>query len=380
MRRRKILILIGRYLPGYKDGGPVRSIKNLTDALGDEYEFRILTCDRDHGDTKPYPDICVNGWNHVGKAEVYYVPPGGFKMKLIRALARKADVVYVCGCFNDYAIHTLLLKRFGLIDRPVAVAAMGLFSPLEFARKRKKKQLYVSIFNALGFFRRIYWSATSEIEVNDILQHVKTERQRCMIAEDLPRLVSSGKIIKQKEKGCLKVVWISRIAEIKNLEEVIEVLGEVSGTIDFTVYGPVQDTAYWERCRRKLKALPDHVHWSYKGNVDSERVVDTLKAYHVFFFLTKGENFGHVIQEALSAGCPAVISDRTPWRDFEKYGVGYVVSLADRKRMKEVLEYYTWMANDEYGKISAMAHEYAVKVSNHKAAESGYRQIFALDS
>ncbi len=141
MRRekRRILILVGRYLPGYKDGGPVRSIKNLTDALGDEYEFRILTCDRDHGDTKPYPDIRVNGWNHVGKAEVYYVPPGGFKMRLIRALAREADVVYVCGCFNDYAIHTLLLKRFGLIDRPVAVAAMGLFSPLEFRLKHKKK-------------------------------------------------------------------------------------------------------------------------------------------------------------------------------------------------------------------------------------------------
>lgn len=36
---KKVLILMGRYLPGYKDGGPVRTIKNLTDILGNEYDI-----------------------------------------------------------------------------------------------------------------------------------------------------------------------------------------------------------------------------------------------------------------------------------------------------------------------------------------------------
>ena len=66
--RKDILIIMGRYLPGYKDGGPIRSIKNLTDFLGKEYNFKILTCDRDHGDTEAYPNIKVNGWNRVGMA------------------------------------------------------------------------------------------------------------------------------------------------------------------------------------------------------------------------------------------------------------------------------------------------------------------------
>ena len=39
--KKDILIIMGRYLPGYKDGGPVRSIKNLVDYLGDEYNFKI---------------------------------------------------------------------------------------------------------------------------------------------------------------------------------------------------------------------------------------------------------------------------------------------------------------------------------------------------
>ena len=109
--RKDILIIMGRYLPGYKDGGPVRSIKNLTDFLGREYNFKILTCDRDHGDTEPYPNIKVNNWNHVGNADVYYVPPKGFSQKLIVKLTKQVDLVYVCGCFNDYAINTLMQRN-----------------------------------------------------------------------------------------------------------------------------------------------------------------------------------------------------------------------------------------------------------------------------
>lgn len=143
--KRKILIIMGRYLPGYKDGGPVRTIKNLTDYLGDEYEFRILTCDRDHGDIKPYPNIMVNDWNQVGKAKVYYVRPKGFSFKLIKKLSKQADLLYVCGCFNDYAIKTLILNRFSQISKPIVIAAMGLFSPLEFRIKYAKKN-YLQVF------------------------------------------------------------------------------------------------------------------------------------------------------------------------------------------------------------------------------------------
>lgn len=69
---RKILILMGRYLPGHKDGGPLRTIINVTEALGDEYEFYIGCLDRDHGDKEPYSNIRRNEWNQVGKAKVWY--------------------------------------------------------------------------------------------------------------------------------------------------------------------------------------------------------------------------------------------------------------------------------------------------------------------
>ena len=374
--RRDILIIMGRYLPGYKDVGPVSSIKNLTDFLGKEYNFKILTCDRDHGDMEAYPNIKVNGWNRVGDAEVYYVPPKGFSRKLIVELARQVDLVYVCGCFNDYAINTLIANRFGKIKAPIVVAAMGLFSPKEFQLKYPKKKAFTIVFNLLGMFKNIYWSATSEMEIAEIKQQVKATDKQFFIAEDLPRKVDEVNVKKEKKAGSLKVVWISRIAPKKNLKYAIEILQATKQNIEFTIYGPAHTEEYWEECKQELGKLPSNVKWKWKGNLDSENVVETLKLYHVFLFPTLGENFGHVIQEALSAGCPCIISDQTPWQDFESQGVGYVFPLDDKRAFVNAVERYTVMGQEEFQSVSEKAHQYAIDVSNNKVENTGYQKIF----
>lgn len=374
---KKILIIMGRYLPGYKDGGPVRSIKNLTDYLGNEYKFKILTCDRDHGDTKPYDNIVVNGWNQVGLAEVFYVPPGQFKASLLVELSKEVDLIYLCGCFNDYAINTLIMKRLGCIKIPIIIAAMGLFSPMEFRLKYWKKKTFTTVFNLMGLFKNIYWSATSELEINEICQQVKASRKQFYIAEDLPRVVDSSVIHKNKNDK-LEVVWISRIAPKKNLLGAIEILKQVSSNIHFVIYGPIHVESYWMLCKQELNKLPANVSWEYKGNVASENVVQTLRRYHVFLFPTLGENYGHVIQEALSAGCPCILSDQTPWLNLEENQCGYVYSLQDREKFVAAVEKYASMTEEEINRYANIAVAYAAKNSNDKAICTGYREVFAL--
>ncbi len=68
----KILTCIGYYLPGSKGGGPIRTLANMVDRIGDEFEFKIIIAYRDFDDTKPYLGIRVDGWNRVSKADVFY--------------------------------------------------------------------------------------------------------------------------------------------------------------------------------------------------------------------------------------------------------------------------------------------------------------------
>ncbi len=375
--KKRILIIMGRYLPGYKDGGPVRSIINLTDYLGNEYNFYILTCDRDHGDTEPYPNIKVNDWNQVRKAKVYYVPPKGFTFKTIKRLTTDVDLVYVCGCFNDYAINTLILNRLGQINKPVVVASMGLFMPNAMKKKPLKYNAFITLFRVLGMFKKISWSTTSTFEA-ECTKNVISMKAVCHVAEDLPRIVLPEKIKKEKVVGELRVFFISRISPEKNLHQSIEVLKLCKSNIHFTIYGPIHDEEYWNKIQNQMRELPSNIYVEYKGNVNSERVVETLKKEHVFLFMTIGENFSHVIQEALSSGCPCVISDQTPWKDLEQNGVGYVLPLKVNKIYAETLDMYAKMTAEEFQRVSEKAHEYAMRVSNDKAVSTGYREIFAL--
>lgn len=378
MTKKRILIIMGRYLPGYRTGGPVRTTKNLIDALGEEYDFRVLCQDRDLGDKEQYPGIKVHEWNQVGNASVYYIPEKGFTSEIIIKLSQQVDMVYLWGCFTSFTLRALWLKRIGKICVPVVVAAMGLFSPKAFRIKYLKKKSVTMLMNALGLFKDVYWSATSQMEANDIKNHVSVKDTQIYIAEDLPRKVKDTRIFKDKEKNYLNVTWISRVAKKKNLILAIRILQKVNANINFSLYGPIYDNNYWGLCLKELKKLPDNIKWEYRGNVESEYVVDTLKKHHIFLFPTLGENYGHVIQEALSAGCPCIISDQTPWQDLEQNNAGFVYSLDDTNAFVNAVEKYADMNSDEFNKCINDTLQYAIKNSNYKVKNTGYRKIFDI--
>ena len=373
--KKKILIITGRYLPGYKDGGPVRTLKNLTDYLGEEYNFRILTCDRDHGDQVPYPNIVVNGWNQVGKAKVCYVPPGGFSTSIIRKLSSEADLIYVTGCFSDYSIRTLILNRLGLIEKPVIVAPMGLFMPNALKRKPIKYNSFITLFKVLGMFRKVIWSVSSEIEENCV-RRVISKRAVCYIARDLPRAVREKTIQKEKKTGELRVFFISRISPEKNILQSIEILKKCRNSIFYTIYGPIHNQKYWEKVQEKLAELPENVRARYGGSIAPEQVVEILEKEHVFLFTTIGENYSHVIHEALSAGCPCIISDQTPWQKLEENDAGQVLPLDDNSRFVQAIEHYAGMTEEAFQNAAEAAHDYARRFSQESAEITGYRTLF----
>ena len=101
-----------------------------------------------------------------------------------------------------------------------------------------------------------------------------------------------------------------------------------------------------------------------------------MKNNHVFLFPTLGENYGHVIQEALSAGCPVILSNQTPWNNLEKYDVGYVFPLEKMNLFAEAIEKYANFKSTEWSKLVNAAQKYAIENSNTKVEITGYRMIF----
>lgn len=367
-----IVILCGRYLPGYKDGGPVRTIVNLTECLGEKYHFKIITNDRDHGDLKAYEGIKYNSANKIGKAEVWYVKPGGFTLSNLQKMTEGADLIYICGPYNDYAYKTLFLKRVGKIKTNVVVASMGSFSAEAFQIKSHKKSVFMFLSKILGLYKNITWSVTSQLEEKDI-KNIIGKKAKCIIAEDLPRSVPDIEISREEK---FKIVFISRICEMKNLKYAIEILSKLENRIQFDIYGILEDKKYWDECKALLEQLSENIVWEYKGMVDSKKVIETFSKYDVFLFPTKGENYGHVIFEALAGGCIPIISDQTPWNDIEQAGCGKVISLSNQRRYIETLQNMASLDHGSIIEIKRIAHQYAREKYEESTKNTGYLEIF----
>ena len=154
--------------PGYKAGGPIRTLANMVDKLGDEFQFKIVTADRDFDDTKPYTGIKLDCWNRVGKADVFYMSPKKRSLKDFKKVlcSTECDILYLNSFFSPhFTIKPLLLRRLRLIpDRPLIIAPRGEFSTGALGLKSLKKRVYIAAAKAFG----LYKGAVSKIHVESL--------------------------------------------------------------------------------------------------------------------------------------------------------------------------------------------------------------------
>lgn len=335
------LVFASYYLPGYKAGGPIQSLANLVSQLGDDMAFRIVTADRDAGDIAPYADIKPGAWLQVGKAQVRYLAPDERRLGTIARILSETphDLLFLNSFFDPkFTTLPLLARRLNLAPRkPVLLAPRGEFSPGALELKAWKKRGFMSLARLVGLYRQVHWLASTEQEAADIRREFGGSG--ISIASDLPSANWASLRRQPRTPGApLRVVFLSRISPMKNLDFALRVLGKVGVPVVFDIFGPKEDTDYWKRCMALAAKVPDCVKVSYRGSLTPPEVIETLAQYDLFFLPTKGENFGHVIAEAILAGTRLLISDQTPWRALAASEVGYDLPLHDIERYVRAIE------------------------------------------
>lgn len=394
-----ILVLIDYYLPGYKSGGPLRAVSALTNALGDEFHFKIITSDRDLREKKPYARIQRNRWTRVGKAEVMYVNRRNPFAIARHLLGTPHDVMYVQSFFSrPFSILPMWLHALGMLrTSSIVVAPSGEFSPGALAIRKFRKRLYISVARRLSPYQRALWHASSDYEAKDVKRalgprvRIVTALHLVSQAEEVPSQemnttpasaskaagsdsgLCSDRSRPVKTAGTLRAVFLSRIARMKNLDGALSLLQGLRGNVIFDLYGPLEDPRYWEECEKIIAALPATVRVRYRGSVPHEQVGRILSGYDLFLFPTLGENFGYVIIEALLSGCPVLISDQTRWRSLERAGVGWDLPLDQPQRFREALQRCIDMSAEEHRALSARAQAYGLEQSRESSLVSRSR-------
>ncbi len=354
-RKAVVLIFTGHYLPGYKAGGILRNIVNMIDNLSYEFDFKIVTRDRDLGDEKHYQDINVNVWQQLGSAQVYYLSPESAALQNLSRLiqATHHDILYLTSFFDPFTVKVLFHRKFHPTNfKPVIVSPFGEFAWASLGQKYLKKYIFIQIAKLLGLYGDVTWRVSSEYEVQDVIKVMKVRHDAFHITGDLPiKHVSEAALESAFEttlgSGVLRIVFLSRIAREKNLDYALKVLASVQSDVLFDIYGPKENTEYWNECQDLIAALPLHVKANYLGNVHPHQVLQIFDQYDLFLFPTGGEAYGNVIAESLTAGTPVLVSSETPWRNLQRDGLGWDINLDSMNDFVNVIENYASLSHQQ---------------------------------
>ncbi len=145
--------------------------------------------------------------------------------------------------------------------------------------------------------------------------------------------------------------------------------------IELSIYGTLENPEYWSMCERLIHELPSSIVVHYRGEVNPKDVLAVFAQHDVFFFPTRGENFGHVIFEALSAGTCVVLSDQTPWKH-DQGGALEAIPLEDENAWVKVAERWAASSNEELIELRQSALSYAYNYIAKSNAVELNRKLF----
>jgi glycosyltransferase involved in cell wall biosynthesis len=377
----RVLVVISHYLPGFRAGGPVRSIEGLSEQLGGELDLYILTLDRDKGDAERYRQVAGDTWQHVGAAKVMYARRPGSPARLLRVIRSvRPDAIYLNTFFSlGLTVIPLLARRSRLTAARIILAPRGELSDVGMRLKAWKKVPFLYVLSHSGILSGITWQASTAIEAKDIHNAIGANAL-VVIAANLQRQIGVARSVQPKTAGLLRAVFVSRISVKKNLTYLLEVLSSVQGRVDLDIIGPAEDAYYWRRCAELIDGLPPHIAVTYRGEMQHYQVAKELAAHDLLVLPTMNENFGHVILEALSVGTPVLISDQTPWRDLRQHGAGWDISLSRPEKFRAALEECIAMNDERFSEMSSAASEQARLWLRTGDALEANRRLFLRES
>ncbi|TRZ44998.1 glycosyltransferase [Robertkochia solimangrovi] len=372
----EILVFIDWFLPGYKAGGPIQSVKNLIDLLKKDYNFYLVTSNKDEGETLAYEGIIPGIWYEKEGYWIQYLDDSMQHVSYFKKLISEHDFenIYINSMFSPgFSIKPLYAAIS--TNKSVILAPRGMLGAGALEIKSFKKMVYLSAFKALGWHKKLVWHATADTEYHEI-QKIFGKVHTHIISN--VSAASQDYLSKIKVKNDLNLFFLSRISFKKNLLDAIGYLKYIpeSYSVKFTIIGPIEESEYWKSCKTQIEQLPAHIRCNFIGPVANDRIASLLHEQHVLLLPTRSENYGHVIVESWQNGCPVIISDQTPWKNLHEHKLGYELPLIKGRKFIKAIINFAGMKQQEFNEWSHSSYNYSISLSDKNTIKSKYKNLF----
>jgi hypothetical protein len=191
---KKILIFIDWFLPAFKAGGPIKSVSNIVNSLHHNFNFYIVTSDRDINEKNPFNNIQFNTWIKEGNYSIIYLTPEKRDNWIKSHLKGTCyDFYYFNSLFSKYFTlkPLLILNQIETAKKSIIVAPRGMLGEGALSAKSSrlstkiiKKKLFLVLVKFFKYNRNITWHATNEEEEYNILNYFG-EKSKIKIASNI---------------------------------------------------------------------------------------------------------------------------------------------------------------------------------------------------
>jgi glycosyltransferase involved in cell wall biosynthesis len=371
LNRPTILMPTRYFIPASNAGGVARSLANLTEELGERFHFVVVTSNVNTDDDGEF----LHKVTRVSHAEVHFVSGHQVRLGFLRRFvaSHPHDLLYLNSFFDPWfsLLPAYIRASSGSPRAPLLVAPRGELAPSALTIKSLRKRAILRMLDRVQLYGDAQWHASSAYEAEDIrhaLASWQTSLRAIHEALNIPAAIS-GLVQPDPGPHPLRLVTLARVAPLKNLTFAIELIGALGSPVSLDIYGAMENRAYWRQCQRAMAGLPAGASVSYRGPLPPDGVAQTLLKYDLFLLPTKGESFGHAIFEALSVGLPVLISDRTPWRDLEAVGAGFVRPL-NRDAFVAALRSFVALDPRQRAIMRVSARAASERVARHEVIET----------
>jgi len=321
-------IIVPYYLPSVSYGGPVLSVKGVSQLCD---KFRIdyqIACSNVYYDSRKQisQDAAV--------PSVCYLPNSPVSWFIYAlSITKKFSSVYLNSFFHynssfcvvfGLCVSSLIFR--GPRDFKVFISPRGeLLSPRILAKKRFLKVVYISLFKRILMMSRfrIVFIASSAEERMSISKYFSGFEIN--IVPNLISSISSLKNTISKPAGSnyrklsdpgrtLNFIYFSRISPEKGLHNILKDLLLLDFDFTFNVYGSSVSPQYLSKCVQasSVGSLKGKVF--FHGAYGRSDIPVICADADIFLYRPIAENFSHAFFEALMCHVVPVVPDVIPWR------------------------------------------------------------------
>ncbi len=346
--------------------------------MEEQLNIRVVTSHKDLGAAEPYEGIQPDQWTpYSEKTSVWYASEKTQNLQSLQNIIAEIqpDFIYLNSMFSKiFTIYPLLLLWQKKISAKIILSPRGMLKDSALNFKPLKKKIFLQLMKSTGLPQQLRFHATDP-EEREAIQQKFGENTSVFLAPNFPQKVDG--YAEKKTGEPFEFCFVGRIHPIKGLDTVLKALKGVRESLVFNIIGSLEDKTYWDHCQSMIQTLPKNIKVHYQGEMEHQQLKAFLSTQHFFVLPTHGENFGHAIFEAFSAGLPVIISDQTPWKELSTQQTGWDLKLSEIETWTTTISKAAQMEGQEYKKWSRSAWAFARDFADDSQLTKKYLQIFS---